>query len=394
MKEGSVLEGIFATYCALILIDPQDGRDMNMIRNKIRTTRIQAELREYMKPGKRTTTRDIVINKSFPRDDQFGYPATNNQGVLPRVQNNAIVTPGRREYRNPDTGTMQTSPADFISVNLSVRLKASEVEEAYGRHYEGMPPGSDYGRIEPKITQLIESRGSMFFRKLIVAKNRFLKNNKTDQVQYNVIADGVAGETTGGDIKADVLIRITANGRSIISENINFSLKSESSTIENVGLIRGVQEVFGIFGPSLNGQDLRDARVLLQQITSSRRVNRTALTAFFNLISQNLPTGTGNTAQYFQYFKTKAFGKDRSQVVNVTRRNIQEMNMGYIDYLQRFGASGSPLLLEARATEGDIRFVASNIPGDDFLFKIRLKKEHGEIKKMMIETGGLAHPPH
>ena len=139
MKEGSVLEGIFATYCALILIDPQDGRDMSMIRNKIRTTRIQSELREYMKPGKRTVTRDVVINKSFPRDDQFGYPATNNQGVLPRVQNNAIVTPGRREYRNPDTGTMQTSPADFISVNLSVRLKASEVEEAYGRHYEGMP---------------------------------------------------------------------------------------------------------------------------------------------------------------------------------------------------------------------------------------------------------------
>jgi len=133
---------------------------------------------------------------------------------------------------------------------------------------------------------------------------------------------------------------------------------------------------------------------LVQQLTSSRRVNRTALTAFFNLISNNLPTGTTNTAQYFQYFKTKAFGADKSQVVNVTRRNVQEMNMGYIEYLQKFGASGQPLLLEVRATDGDIRFIGSNIPGSEFLFKIRLKREHGEIKKMMIETGNLAHPPH
>lgn len=394
MKEGSILEGIFATYCALILADPEDGKNMSMIRDQIRKTRIQAQLKEYLKPGTKKTTRDIVINKSFPRDDNFGYPVTNDEKVLPRIQNNSFVTPGRREYRDPKTNQLTQSPPDLISVNLSVRLKASEVEEAYGRNYEGMPPGTDYGRLEIKITQLIESRASMFFRKLIVAKNRFLKNNKTDNVQYQVIADGVAGESTGGDIKADVLIRITANGRSLISENINFSLKSESSTIENVGLIRGVQEVYDMFSSSLRGQAAKDAQVLVQQLTSSRKVNRVALTAFFNLISNNLPSGTSLTSQYFQYFKTKAFGADKSQVVNITRRGLEEMNMGYIEYLERFGASGRPLLLEVKATEGDIRFVGSNIEGEDFLFKIRLKKEHGEIKKMMIETGNLAHPPH
>lgn len=394
MKEGSILEGIFATYCALILADPEDGRDMVAIRRKIRETRIQSQLREYLKPGTRTTTRDIVINKSFPKDDNFGYPVTNDEKVLPRIQNNSFITPGRRGYIDPRTKGLVQSPPDSISVNLSIRLKASEVEEAYGRNLERMPPGIDYGKLETKITQLIESRGSMFFRKLIVAKNRFLKNNKTDIIQYQVIADGVAGESTGGNIKADVLIRITANGKSLISENINFSLKSESSTIENVGLVRGVQEVYNMFSSSLRGQAANDAQVLLQQLTSSRRVNRTALTAFFNLISNNLPSGTGLTNQYFQYFKTKAFGADKSQVVNITRRGLEEMNIGYIEYLQKFGAAGSPLLLEVRATEGDIRFVGSNIQGEEFLFKIRLKKEHGEIKKMMIETGNLAHPRH
>ena len=394
MKEGSILEGIFATYCALILADPEDGRNMALIRRKIRETRIQAQLREYLRPGTRTTTRDIVINKSFPKDDNFGYPVTNDEKVLPRIQNNSFVTPGRREYRDPKTNQLTQSPPDLINVNLSVRLKASEVEEAYGRNYEGMPPGTDYGRLESKITQLIESRASMFFRKLIVAKNRFLKNNKTDTVQYQVIADGVAGESTGGNIKADVIIRITANNRSLLNETINFSLKSESSTVENVGLIRGVQELYNMFSSSLRGQAARDAQVLVQQLTSSRRVNRTALTAFFNLISDNLPSGTSLTSQYFQYFKTKAFGSDKSQVINITRRGLEEMNMGYIEYLEKFGASGRPLLLEVRATEGDIRFVGSNIAGEDFLFKIRLKREHGEIKKMMIETGNLAHPPH
>ena len=394
MKEGSILEGIFATYCALILADPEDGKNMSMIRDQIRKTRIQAQLKEYLKPGTKKTTRDIVINKSFPRDDNFGYPVTNDEKVLPRIQNNSFVTPGRREYRDPKTNQLTQSPPDLISVNLSVRLKASEVEEAYGRNYEGMSPGTDYGKLEIKITRLIESRASMFFRKLIVVKNRFLKNNKTDNVQYQVIADGVAGESTGGDIKADVLIRITANGRSLISENINFSLKSESSTIENVGLIRGVQEVYNMFSSSLRGQAAKDAKVLVQQLTSSRKVNRVALTSFFNLISNNLPSGTSLTSQYFQYFKIKAFGADKSQVVNITRRGLEEMNMGYIEYLERFGASGKPLLLEVKAAEGDIRFVGSNIEGEDFLFKIRLKKEHGEIKKMMIETGALAHPRH
>jgi hypothetical protein len=394
MKEGSILEGIFATYCALILADPEDGRDMSAIKRKIRETRIQSQLREYLKPGTRTTTRDIVINKSFPKDDNFGYPVTNDEKVLPRIQNNSFVTPGRRGYIDPRTKGLVQSPPDSISVNLSIRLKASEVEEAYGRNLERMPSGVDYGRLETKITQLIESRGSMFFKKLIVAKNRFLKNNKTDTVQYQVIADGVAGESTGGNIKADVLIRITANGRSLISENINFSLKSESSTIENVGLVRGVQEVYNMFSSSFRGQTARDAQILLQQLTSSRRVNRTALTAFFNLVSNNLPSGTSLTSQYFQYFKTKAFGADKSQVVNVTRRGLEEMNMGYIEYLEKYGSGGRPLLLEVRATEGDIRFVGSNIDGEEFLFKIRLKKEHGEIKKMMIETGNLAHPRH
>jgi hypothetical protein len=394
MKEGSILEGIFATYCALILADPNDGENLSTIRQKIRQTRIQAELKEYLKPGTRVTTRDISITRSFPKDDNFGYPVTNDENILPRIQNNAFVLPGRRQYRDLKTKQLTQSPPDLVSVNLSVRLKASEVEAAYGRNLETMPPGTDYGKLESKITQLIESRGSMFFRKLIVAKNRFLKNNKSDNIQYQVIADGVAGESTGGNIKADVLIRITANGRSIISENINFSLKSESSTIENVGLVRGVQEVYNMFSSSLKGQSARDAQLLVQQLTSSRTVNRTALTAFFNLISNNLPSGTSQTSQYFQFFKTKAFGADKSQVVNITRRNLEEMNMGYIEYLERFGASGKPLLLEVRATEGDIRFVGSNIDGQDFLFKIRLKKEHGEIKKMMIETGNLAHPRH
>ena len=394
MKEGSILEGIFATYCALILADPQDGRDMPTIRRKIRETRIQAQLREYIKPGSRNTTRDITINKSFPRDDNFGYPVTSDEKVLPRIQNNSFVTPGRREYRDPQTKEMVQSPPDLIGVNLSVRLKASEVEDAYGRNLKDRYPGTDYGKLESKITQLIESRGMMFFRKLIVAKNRFLKNNKTDTIQYQVIADGVAGESTGGNIKADILIRITANGKSLISENINFSLKSESSTIENVGLIRGVQEVYNMFSSSLSGQSAIDERILVTQLTSSRRVSRIALTAFFNLISNNLPSGNKLTSQYFQYFKTKAFGADKSQVINITRGGLHEMNIGYIEYLEKYGAAGKPLLLEVMATEGDIRFVASNIAGGKFLFKIRLKKEHGEIKKMMIETGSLSHPEH
>lgn len=61
MKEGSVIEGIFAMYCALVLIDPDDGSDINKIKSKIRNMRLNSQLREESK-GERFRGRLSSIN--------------------------------------------------------------------------------------------------------------------------------------------------------------------------------------------------------------------------------------------------------------------------------------------------------------------------------------------
>ena len=40
IKEGSVMEGIFAMYCAAYLIDPQSGRNKNKIESFINDLRV------------------------------------------------------------------------------------------------------------------------------------------------------------------------------------------------------------------------------------------------------------------------------------------------------------------------------------------------------------------
>lgn len=310
-----------------------------------------------------------------------------------------FVIQGRRQTAGPGG---YTAPPDFIQVKLDITLKASEVERAYGMVLQdNFGDSGDFGKIAEKVDTLIKAKHSQFFRQLVVAKNRFLKNKTTDVVQYNVIADGIGGESTGGAIKSDVLIRIVANGQSILRHNINFSLKSDAVTVENIGLIRGANEVYDMFEGGLTGRAKTQAKMFIDEINETAMgnsemgikkgtVNRVALTALFEVIKNNLPTGTSRTEEYYDYLEKSAFGKDKASIVIADKNKLKQMTPDYIKYLRTYGNNGKPLLLEVKATAGDIRFAP---PGQskDFLFKLRLKSEHGTIAKMMLDVGNLTH---
>lgn len=400
MKEGSIIEGIFAMYCALILIDPEDGKDINGIKRKIREMRLATELKRETRGGK--VSRTVEFHKLYPKNNDFGYPVVDaDTQQYPHMESGHkyFVVQGRRTTGGSDG---YTAPPDFIEVKLDVTLKASEVERAYGLVLnDNFGEGGDFGKIAEKVDTLVKAKQSQFFRQLVVAKNRFLKNNNTDVIQYNVIADGIGGESTGGAIKSDVLIRIVANGRSILSQNINFSLKSDATTVENIGLIRGANEIYNMFGANLSGAAKGQAKMFIDQLNETARgnselrikkgtVNRTALTALFEVIKNNLPSGTSRSNEYYEYLEKAAFGKDKAAIVVANKNALQQMTPDYIKYLKTYGKAGKPLLLEVKATAGDIRFAP---PGEskNFLFKIRLKQEHGEIKKMMLDVGNLTH---
>ena len=78
---------------------------------------------------------------------------------------------------------------------------------------------------------LINNKESQFFRSLKQTKERYLINKESDVIHWTVDADGIAGETSGGDIKQDVTIQIFADGKRILKEELNFSLKADSKTI-------------------------------------------------------------------------------------------------------------------------------------------------------------------
>lgn len=400
MKEGSVIEGIFAMYCALVLIDPDDGSDIDKIKLKIRNMRLNTQLRQEIRGGK--TSRTVEFHKLYPKDDDFGMEvvdANPQQYKHMSAGEKYFVVQGRRQTTGPGG---YTAPPDFIQVKLDVTLKASEVERAYGMVLkDNFGESGDFGKIAEKVDTLLKAKHSQFFRQLVVAKNRFLKNKTTDVVQYNVIADGIGGESTGGAIKSDVLIRIVANGQSILKYNINFSLKSDAVTVENIGLIRGANEVYDMFEGGLSGRAKAQAKMFIDQINETAKgdseakikkgtVNRVALTALFEVIKNNLPTGTSRTNEYYDYLEKAAFGKDKASIVIADKNKLKQMTPDYIKYLRTYGNNGKPLLLEVKATAGDIRFAP---PGQskEFLFKLRLKSEHGTIAKMMLDVGNLTH---
>lgn len=400
MKEGSVIEGIFAMYCALVLIDPDDGKDIDKIKSKIRSMRLNTQLIRETKGGK--VSRTVEFHRLYPKDDDFNMQVVDANPQQYEHMNSGqkyFIIQGRRQTTGPNG---YSAPPDFVQVKLDITLKASEVERAYGMVLnDNFGESEDFGTIAQKVDTLIKAKQSQFFRQLVVAKNRFLKNKTTDVVQYNVIADGIGGESTGGAIKSDVLIRIVANGQSILKYNINFSLKSDAVTVENIGLIRGANEVYSMFEGGLRGTAKTHAKMFIDEINETAKgdpeakikkgtVNRIALTALFEVIKNNLPTGTSRTKEYYDYLEKAAFGKDKASIVIADKNKLKQMTPDYIKYLRTYGNNGKPMLLEVKATAGDIRFSPSG-QTKDFLFKLRLKSEHGTIVKMMLDVGNLTH---
>ena len=62
IKEGSVMEGIFAMYCAAYLIDPNNGKSDTVIENFINDLRVDTQLGNLITAGKKS----VDYNNTFP----------------------------------------------------------------------------------------------------------------------------------------------------------------------------------------------------------------------------------------------------------------------------------------------------------------------------------------
>lgn len=385
VKEGSIMEGILAIYIAMILADPNDGENINELKNNIDKFRRQTVLKEGLNPR-------IGIKKEFPRDDDLGYDVAVGD---PKI--NSSMKQGQPYIIQQKDG----KPADFIQVALEVYLKPAEVYPGFGDEYDKYAEQKkDYGKLAKKIDTMIASKKSILFRRIIQAKRRFLMNKTTDVVRYEVLADGVAGEQADGNIKADIMVKIIANGRELVRDQINLSVKSDSTTVQNAGIIKGLQSMYEVIGPPKSKANM--AKKLMEDISKAKgEAKLQYVSAMFDLLGENLSKASGAdfTDRAFNFLEEAIFGDDMAQVIDLTSTGgkVKEIEPGQFKAYRKYGNAGKPIKLKAQKSTSDIRILPDGEKATNFLFKFRFKRRNYKdssgqyVEKIMIETGKLAY---
>lgn len=385
VKEGSIMEGILAIYIAMILADPNDGENINELKGNIDKFRKQTVLKEGLNPR-------IGIKKEFPKDDDLGYDIAVGDSKV-----NQFMKQGQPYIIQQREG----KPADFIQVALEVYLKPAEVYPGFGDEYDKYSEQKkDYGKLAKKIDTMIASKKSILFRKIIQAKKRFLMNKNTDVVRYEVLADGVTGEQADGNIKADIMVKIIANGRELVRDQINLSVKSDSTTVQNAGIIKGLQSMYEVIGPPKSKANM--AKKLMEDISKAKgEAKLQYVSAMFDLLGENLSKASGAdfTDRAFNFLEEAIFGDDMAQVIDLTSTGgkVKEIEPGQFKAYRKYGNSGKPIKLKAQKSASDIRILPEGEKATNFLFKFRFKRRNYKdgsgqyVEKIMIETGKLAY---
>lgn len=232
-------------------------------------------------------------------------------------------------------------PADNFNVSVSIRLKPARVFGAFGEEYRMFYARSeDIGNIDQKIDSLIENADptkSDFARRLMKIRNDFLNNDEDQTINFNVIADGISGESSGGDIKGDVVVNIEVIGsndkKSILRETVPFSVKSESTTISNLGPYNGMMNLAKTFDIKWN--DAEKYSYLKQNaLSDAEKKKKIKLTEkmFSELKTKILATPNINNKLY-AFLKKSLFGSDLASIVDVGRKEVKEITHDYFDYL-------------------------------------------------------------
>ena len=182
---GSVMEGIFAIAVGLIMCE-SDAPSRKLTAANVNSIRRQVGNSMYTRAG---------FTKVLFRGKQF---------------------------RLKTKGSQPDYVPDFVTVTLKVSLKEGEVSSAFDKKYFDNTKESV---IQSLISQVVNS-STKYKRDLRQAQDQYLLNNKPEKVDIIIVADGVGGELSGGDLKGDVAVNITINGTPIINKNLNFSLKA------------------------------------------------------------------------------------------------------------------------------------------------------------------------
>jgi hypothetical protein len=342
INEGDVIEGIFTIGLALYIAEGKvDKTKLNKIRTQIDPAVFKTGRVKY------TVAENIMKNK-----------------------------PGK--------------PPDFFNVNLEMRLKAESTSGAFGEEYGVLYKSSrDVGNIDAKINQLVaQIQGANFTRRVKGAVDYFINNNVGEIVTFNVIADGIAGESSGGAVKGDVTLEVYAvkkgSKQKIISGQLPFSLKSESVTVANLSPYRGMLDL-------AEAMDIKwDAREKYIRLSKPFNGPVEQKAKFEMIVSmyedlkkeiKNKSKSTTFTKTALDFLGKSIFGNDLADVVDIQRGKVKEITVEYFEQLKK----SVTLIVEEKGN--NLVFVDQKTKAPIFQVRTKLRPPPANEAKFYLEVG-------
>lgn len=304
----------------------------------------------------------------------------------------AMFENGRVKYKIAEKIKKQRTgkPADFFNVGIEIKLKPKSSSTAFGKQYEVLYKKSkDVGNIDIKINKLIaQIKTTSFIKKVDNAIDYFLKNNYGEIVNFTVIADGIAGESSGGEIKGDVTLEIYAtrkgSTKKIFTEPLYFSLKSESVTVASLSPYRGMLDMaksmnikwnaekdYGRLSKSFKGKAEQKAKFQMIRAMYLELVSRI----------QKKSSSPSFSKDMFNFLEKNIFGTDIPDVVDVTRAGVKEITKEYFDSLKE-----NVTLKIKPQTGNSLVFIDSETKDPVFQIRTKLLEDRNEAK-FYLEIG-------
>ena len=346
INEGDVMEGIFAIACALYI---SDG---NINKAKLNTLRTQID------PSKFTSGRatiDVVTNKQIGKDR--------------------------------------------LSVQLQLRLKPKSVVGAFGKDFLFyVQKQTDIGELDKKIESIIKNaESSRYLKKLRSVMEKYLKNNTSEDIGFMIVADGIEGEQSGGDIKGDVMITLyvkqAGTGTKLLTdpETISYSIKSGSKTAANLSPYAGMLAIAKHFGVSYSKPEhYQNVLGRPARTDAEKEATNQAIRMMFDEL-RKLIVGKGDrvSSDAYEYIAKNIKGSDQAFLVDIESAKIKEIPPEKYKELEDSGIKIKAIV------QGDyLRFVDVK-DSSKMLFQLRLKlrvsSSGSAERKFYVETGNLLY---
>ena len=402
IKQGSVMEGIFAMYCAAFLIDPEDGKSKTSIEGFINDLRVDTTLGALADKKKKS----VDYHNTFPAKSGPAKKNFVDVSIVTGKKAKSMIK-GSEKYNSLSKllndgdkyfeSVGKKGFLDFSQVELKVRVKEAETGLYYGPNLKKLldeekkndfVKDEKYSEIKKKMLQLINNNQTAFFRDLKSVKQKYLKNSQNDKVKWGVDADGIAGETSGGSIKQDVTIQIFADGKRILRSELNFSLKSDSVSIHGGGIYNSMPEIFEMFEGIIPASRVSEGKKYLKSIINKRgheETSKAAINSVWRLVGEGIPK-TPNTKlsdHFWGILEKRLFGsstayKGKIQVLEMNQNELREVTQKQFTKLKNSGILLYPKWFAndkpTQATPGSIKILPI-YPGDGGKVKKKIEKD-------------------